>query len=305
MEFERLTNSAGPTDGKLLVPSTGEKPKTIAFINCVGSRDLNFHEYCSRYCCTASIKHAYLMKDKYGSDVDVINFYKDIRTFGKGYEELYNKVRTMGVDFVRGVPSDIKKDLEGKMYFDIYNADLGKNIRYKPDLIILQTAMEPTASSKKIGDLLSCSMDRDGFFIEKHIKLGPVETASSGKFVAGACRGPVDITDSVSQGLATASLATKLIKSKKIEKESIVASLNQEVCVGCGSCISTCAFHALSLTVNDEGLVKSKINEILCEGCGVCVVACPSGAITMNHYTDEQIEAMIETAFKDTSTPAP
>ncbi|NHJ32963.1 MAG: FAD-dependent oxidoreductase [Asgard group archaeon] len=305
MEFERLTNSAGPTDGKLTVPSTGEKPKTIAFINCVGSRDLNFHEYCSRYCCTASIKHAYLMKSKYGEDVDTLLFYKDIRTFGKGYEELYNKVRTMGVDFVRGVPSDIKKDVEGKMYFDIFNTDLQKTIRYKPDLIILQTAMEPTADSKKIGELLSCSMDRDGFFIEKHIKLGPVETASSGKFVAGACRGPIDITDSVSQGLATASLATKLIKSKNIEKESIVASLNQEVCVGCGSCISTCAFNALSLIVNDEGLVKSKINEILCEGCGVCVVACPSSAITMNHYTDAQIEAMIETAFKETSTPAP
>ncbi|MBK5114695.1 MAG: FAD-dependent oxidoreductase [Candidatus Heimdallarchaeota archaeon] len=305
MEFERLTNSAGPTDGKLTVPSTGEKPKTIAFINCVGSRDLNYHEYCSRYCCTASIKHVYLLKNKYGKDVDTLLFYKDIRTFGKGYEELYNKTRSLGADFIRGVPSEIRKDLEGKMYFDVYNTDLDKTIRFKPDLIILQTAMEPTASTKKIGELMNCSMDKDGFFIEKHIKLGPVETASSGKFVAGACRGPIDITDSVSQGLAAASLATKLIKSKKIEKDSIVASLNQDVCVGCGTCISTCAFNALSLTVNDEGLVKSKINEILCEGCGVCVVACPSNAIVMNHYTNAQIEAMIETAFKETSSPAP
>ncbi len=305
MEFERLTNSAGPTDGKLTVPSTGEKPNSIAFINCVGSRDLNHHEYCSRYCCTASIKHAYLMKNKYGKDIDALLFYKDIRTFGKGYEELYNKTRAMGAEFIKGVPSEIRKDVNGKMYFDIYNTELEKTIRFKPDIIVLQTAMESTADSKKIGELLSCSMDKAGFFIEKHIKLGPVETASSGKFIAGACRGPVDITDSVSQGLATASLATKLIKSKKIEKESIVASLNQNVCVGCGSCISTCAFNALSLTLNDKGLVKSKINEILCEGCGVCVVACPSGAITMNHYTNEQIEAMIETAFKETSTPAP
>ncbi len=305
MEFERLTNSAGPTEGKLTVPSTGEKPKTIAFVNCVGSRDLNYHEYCSRYCCTASIKHAYLLKNKYGSDVDTILFYKDIRTYGKGYEELYNKTRSMGVDFVRGVPSEIRKDLEGKMYFDVYNTDLDKNIRYKPDLVILQTAMEATKDSKKIGELLNCSLDKDGFFIEKHIKLGPVETASSGKFIAGACRGPLDITDCVSQGLASASLATKLIKSKKIEKESIVASINEDVCVGCGSCISTCAFKALSMVVNDEGLVKSQINEILCEGCGVCVVACPSNAITMNHYTDAQIEAMIENAFKESSTPAP
>ncbi len=305
MEFERLTNAAGPTEGKISVPSTGKNPKTIAFINCVGSRDKNYHEYCSRYCCTASIKHAYLMKNKYGSEVDTLLFYKDIRTFGKGYEELYNKTRSMGVDYIRGVPSDIRKDIDGKMFFDIYNADLGKTIRYKPDLIILQTAMEPNEDAKKIGELLNCSVDKDGFFIERHIKLAPVETASSGKFIAGACRGPIDITDCVSQGYAAATLSAKLIKSKSIEKESIVASINQDVCVGCGSCIATCAFNALSLIVTEDGHTKSHINEILCEGCGVCAVTCPAGAIIMNHYTDEQIEAMIENAFKESGTPAP
>jgi heterodisulfide reductase subunit A len=305
MEFERLTNSAGPSEGKLTVPSTGKKPKTIAFVNCVGSRDKNYHEYCSRYCCTASIKHAFLMKNKYGSEVDTLLFYKDIRTFGKGYEELYNTSRSMGVEYVKGVPSEIKKDINGEQYFDIYHPDIGKSIRYRPDLIVLQTAMEPQDDAKKIGELLSCSMDKDGFFIEKHIKLGPVETASTGKLIAGACRGPIDITDSVSQGTAAALLAAKLIKSKSIEKEAIVAEVNHDVCSGCGSCVSTCAFGALSLVLNDKGHPRSEVNSILCEGCGVCAVTCPSNAIVMNHYSDKQIEAMIENAFKESLTPAP
>jgi len=304
LEFERYTNSAGPTEGVLHVPSTGKKPESIAFINCVGSRDKNYHEYCSRYCCTASIKHAFLMKNKYGDDIDIQLFYKDIRTFGKGYEELYNNSRSMGVDYVKGVPSEIRKDLEDKMYFDIFNPDLGKTIRYYPDLIVLQTAIEPQKDAKKIGELLSCSMDKDGFFIEKHMKVGPVETASAGKFIAGTCRGPLDITDSVTQGVAAASLAAKLIMSKSIEKESIIAEIDQNICSGCGSCVSICVFNALSLEEDEKGHLKSNVNKILCEGCGACVATCPSRAIRMNHYTDEQIEAMIQTAFREL-TPAP
>ncbi|MFW9923323.1 MAG: FAD-dependent oxidoreductase [Candidatus Thorarchaeota archaeon] len=305
MQYERLTNSAGPTQGVLKIPSTGQKPKSIAIINCVGSRDKNYHEYCSRYCCTASIKHAYLMKNKYGSNVETLLFYKDIRTFGKGYEELYNRSRTMGVEYIKGIPSDIRKDIQGKMYFDVFNQDLGKNIRYQPDLIVLQTAMEPQEDAKKIGELLSCSMDSSGFFIEKHIKLGPVETSSAGKFIVGTCRGPLDITDTVSQGLGAAVLAAKLINSKTIEKESIIANVDSDVCAGCGTCISVCAFQALSLTENQNGHIRSSINKILCEGCGACAAACPSNAITMHHYTNDQIEAMIQTAFKQSGAPAP
>ncbi|MHA1836642.1 MAG: FAD-dependent oxidoreductase, partial [Candidatus Heimdallarchaeota archaeon] len=250
LEFERLTNSAGPTEGQIIIPNTDKKPKSIAFINCVGSRDKNYHEDCSRYCCTASIKHAFLLKDKYGSDMETLLFYKDIRTFGKGYEELYNRSRSKGVEYIKGVPSEIRKDVDGSLYFDVYNVDLEKTIRYRPDLIVLQTAMVPNDDAKKIGELLSCSMDKDGFFIEKHIKLAPVETASAGKFIAGACRGPIDITDSVSQGYAAAILAAKLIMSKSIEKEAIVSEVQKDVCSGCGSCVSTCVYQALSLYVD-------------------------------------------------------
>ncbi|RLI68574.1 pyridine nucleotide-disulfide oxidoreductase [Candidatus Heimdallarchaeota archaeon] len=305
LEFERLTNAAGPTEGALIVPSTGKKPKSIAFINCVGSRDKNYHEYCSRYCCTASIKQAILMKSKYGNDIDILLFYKDIRTFGKGYEELYNQALSMGVNFIKGIPSDIRKDVDGSLYFEVYNGDLGKTIRYRPELIVLQTAMEPQEDAKKVGELLSCSMDKDGFFLERHIKLGPVETASAGKFIAGACRGPLDITDSVAQGMAAATMAAKLIMSKSIEKESIIANVNVDICSGCGSCISTCVYGALSLVKTDDGKTRSQVNEILCEGCGACAVTCPSNAITINHFTNEQIEAMIETAFRETSAEAP
>jgi heterodisulfide reductase subunit A len=307
MEFERLTNAAGPTEGKLTVPSSGKKPKTIAFINCVGSRDLNYNEYCSRYCCTASIKHSFLMKNKYGDDVDVLLFYKDIRTFGKGYEELYNKTRNMGVEYIRGVPSDIRKDVDGKLFFDIFNTDLNKNIRYRPDLIVLQTAMEPQKNAKKTAEIFGMSCSAEGFFIEKHIKLGPVETASAGKFIAGACRGPIDITDSVSQGAAAALYAAELLNSDEIEKESITAKLDDAVCIGCGTCVSVCPYGAFALVEVEEGKVKSKLNEILCEGCGACAVACPSGALSIKHYTDDQIKAMIETAFgeEDLQSPSP
>ncbi|MHA1308392.1 MAG: 4Fe-4S dicluster domain-containing protein [Candidatus Heimdallarchaeota archaeon] len=305
LEFERLTNSAGPTEGQIIIPNTDKKPKSIAFINCVGSRDKNYHEYCSRYCCTASIKHAFLLKDKYGSDMETLLFYKDIRTFGKGYEELYNRSRSKGVEYIKGVPSEIRKDVDGSLYFDVYNVDLEKTIRYRPDLIVLQTAMVPNDDAKKIGELLSCSMDKDGFFIEKHIKLAPVETASAGKFIAGACRGPIDITDSVSQGYAAAILAAKLIMSKSIEKEAIVSEVQKDVCSGCGSCVSTCVYQALSLYVDEEGHTKSQVNSILCEGCGACAATCPSNAIIMNHFTNDQIEAMIQTAFKETESPAP
>ncbi|MHA1842601.1 MAG: FAD-dependent oxidoreductase [Candidatus Heimdallarchaeota archaeon] len=305
LEFERLTNSAGPTEGQIIIPNTDKKPKSIAFINCVGSRDKHYHEYCSRYCCTASIKQAFLMKDKYGSDMETLLFYKDIRTFGKGYEELYNRSRSKGVEYIKGVPSEIRKDLDGSLYFDIFNVDLDKIIRYRPDLIVLQTAMVPNDDAKKIGELLSCSMDKDGFFIEKHIKLAPVETASAGKFIAGACRGPIDITDSVSQGYAAAILAAKLIMSKSIEKEAIVSEVQKDVCSGCGSCVSTCVYQALSLYVDEEGHTKSQVNSILCEGCGACAATCPSNAIIMNHFTNDQIEAMIQTAFKETESPAP
>jgi heterodisulfide reductase subunit A len=305
IEFERLTNSAGPTEGQIIIPNTNKKPKSIAFINCVGSRDKHYHEYCSRYCCTASIKHAFLMKDKYGSDIETLLFYKDIRTFGKGYEELYNKSRSKGVDYIKGVPSEIRKDIDGSLYFDVHNVDLDKTIRYRPDLIVLQTAMVPNDDAKKIGELLSCSMDKDGFFIEKHIKLGPVETASAGKFIAGACRGPIDITDSVSQGYAAAILAAKLIMSKSIEKDAIISEVQTDVCSGCGSCVSTCVYSALSLYVDENGHTKSQVNSILCEGCGACAATCPSNAIIMNHFTNDQIEAMIQTAFKQTESPAP
>jgi len=308
IEFERYTNSAGPTEGKLIVPSTGKKPKLIAIINCVGSRDLNYNEYCSRYCCTASIKHAYLLKNKYGSDVEVLNFYKDIRTFGKGYEELYNKTRKMGVQFIKGVPSDIRKDVNGKIFFDSFHTEIDKNIRYYPDLIILQTAMEPHDDAKKVAETVGLSCSAEGFYIEKHIKLAPVETASAGKFIAGACRGPIDVTDSVAQGAAAALYATELLSSDVIEKESITAKHDEEICTGCGTCIATCPYGAYTLIEKEDGTVKSSLKEILCEGCGACAVACPAGAISIKHYTDDQIKAMIETAFveeKDLQSPTP
>ena len=214
----------------------------------------------------------------------------------------------MDVQYIKGIPSEIRKDVDGKLYFDSYNTEIDKNIRYYPDLIVLQTAMEPQTDAKKVAETFGLSCSANGFFIEKHIKLAPVETTSAGKFIAGACRGPIDITDSVAQGAAAALYAAELISSDIIEKESITAQHDEDICVGCGTCIATCPYGAYTMITKEDGTVKSSLNEILCEGCGACAVACPAGAISMRHYTNEQIEAMIETAFaekKDLESPSP
>ena len=295
LEFERLINASGPTGGKLLRPSDGREPKRIAFIQCVGSRDEKFNRYCSRVCCMYAIKNARLYKEKH-PEAEIYIFYMDIRAFGKGYEEFYKRAQDeYGIKFIRGKPAEIKEDPETKnLIVRVENTFLGKTIELEFDLVVLSVGLEPSEDSDKIAKLFKLSRSADGFFLEAHPKLKPVDTHTEGVFLAGCCQGPKDIPDSVAQGSAAAARAAIPMSKGEVEVEPIVAYVNEELCIGCRLCERTCDFGAV--TIENR---KAKVNPALCKGCGACAGACPTGAMQVRHFKDEQIFAMIEALFNE------
>ena len=295
LEFERLINASGPTAGKLIRPSDGKEPKRLAFILCVGSRDERFNKYCSRVCCMYSIKNARLYKEKH-PDADVYIFYMDIRASGKGYEEFYKKSQEeYGIKFVRGKPSEIKEDSKTKnLIVVVEDTLLGKKLEFEFDLVVLAVGLEPREDSKELARMLRISVGEDGFFLESHPKLKPVESVTDGIFLAGCCLGPKDIPESVAQASAAAAKAAALMSRKEIEVEPIIAKVNKEKCIGCRLCMQVCDFKAINI-VNR----KAEVNPALCKGCGACSGACPTGAIQVNNFMDDQIFAMLDALFDE------
>lgn len=288
-EFERLINTGGPTSGEVLTVE-GSKPKRIAVIHCVGSRG-DQNEYCSRVCCMYSLKLAHLVRDVLGAEV--LELYRDMRAFGKGYEEFYEKVRSEEVEFIRYEKDiQINKQDNGLLVetVDIYT---GEAIKEKVDMVILSTGMEPQADQQQVASTFGVSLSPDGFFLEKHPKLAPVETVTNGVFLAGACQSPKDIPDTVAQGGAAAASALSLMDSGWVTLEPFTAYIDETACSGCKICIGTCPFGAVEV-LSENGRDVSYINEILCKGCGTCVAACPAGAARQNGFTNEQITAEIE-----------
>ncbi len=294
LEFEILNNASGPTGGKILTRD-GRVPKSIGIIHCVGSRDKKYHEYCSRVCCMYALKFAHLIKEKI-HDCEVYNFYIDMRCFGKGYEEFYNRLLKEGVNFIRGKIAEISDAAldpseEGKLILRAEDTMIGVVRRVPVDMVILCLAIESQPDAKELSRLFTCSLGRDGFFIEKHPKLAPVSTAADGIFIAGACQSPKDIPDTVAQAGAAASQVLSLIQKGEVETEAVTATIVQELCSGCQICIPLCPYNAISY-IKEEN--RAEINEALCKGCGTCVAACPSGASYQKHFTDQQIFAEIE-----------
>ena len=299
LEIERLINASGPTAGHVVRPSDGATPKRVAFIHCLGSRDEQIGKaYCSRVCCMYSMKNAQLCID-HEPDTEVTCYYMDIRSFGKGYEEFYkNSQEKYGIEFLRGRPAEIIENEDLSLTIRAEDTLLGKITEYTYDMVVLSVGLEPPAGSNELRQTLGLSRTSDGFYMEAHPKLRPVDTLTDGVYIAGVAQGPKDIPDSVAQGSAAASRAAIPMAKGEVEIEPITASTDETVCGACEVCVELCPFGAVS--IEGEGDEKhAAINVALCKGCGTCVGACPSGAMNQNHFKTEQIMAQISAALED------
>jgi heterodisulfide reductase subunit A len=318
LEFERLVSASGPTAGKILIgqfceanadrfpegavgrfpegksdsPSPNRhfiEPKSLVFIQCVGSRDDKTNPYCSRVCCMYTAKQAHLARDKIpGAEITV--FYMDIRAFGKGFEEFHDRVREEDIIYRRGNVGDIfRKD--GQLIVRAEDTSLGEIVEIPTDLVVLAVGMVPKSDTKEIARLLRISRSADGFFLEAHPKLRPVDTATDGIFVAGCCQGPKDIPDTVAQASAVAAKAILVLLQDKIKAEGTVVFVNDEICSACRTCEKVCVYGALSLDEEKEVMLS---NDALCKGCGACVSTCPSGAIEQKGFKNDQFFAIVD-----------
>jgi len=296
LEFERLSNATGPTGGKLLKRDPGDRfkftepPKSVAILHCIGSRDINHHEYCSRTCCMYALKYAHLLKDKCGHDTEVYNFYIDMRCFGKGYEEFYKRVQSEGVRMVRGKASRVEEN-NGILTVTAEDTLSDRIVKVPVEMVILCTAMEARSDANAVSRIFGISIGGDGFFQEEHPKLEPVSTPTSGVFLAGACQGPKDIPDTVAQAKGAAAEALALSASGEVAVAPMISSIDPDICVGCQVCIGLCAYSAIEF---NELKGISEVNEAVCKGCGSCSAYCPSGAAKVRHFTDNQIFAEID-----------
>ena len=292
LEFERLISASGPTEGKVLLKDN-TAPKSIAILHCVGSRDEEYNVYCSRACCMYALKFAHVIRDT--TEAQVYQIYRDMRAFGKGYEEFYIQVEHEGVAFVRrGEDIEVTKQ-DGQLLVTVQDVFSGEQVELPVDMVVLGVGMEPRRDAGEVARVLGIGCGEVGFFTERHPKLAPVETASAGIFIAGACQGPKDIPDSVAQGGAAAAGALDLIDLGKVTLEPITAVIDKEICSGCRLCIGLCPYSAIEF-MSVSGV--SRVNEALCKGCGTCVSVCPSGAASQRGFVGRQIYAEIEGALE-------
>jgi len=294
LEFERLTNAAGPTGGKVVLRDGVTVPKTVGIVHCVGSRDKNYNNYCSAICCMQSLKFAHLVHERTGAEV--YNFYIDMRTPAKGYDEFYQRLLDEGTHFIRGKVAEItdaarEPGEEGKLIVQVENTLIGKQMRIPVDMVILSAGLEPRHDTKEVAHLFGISCSADGWLLERHPKLDPVATMTEGILIAGCVQGPKDIPSSVAQGAAAAARVVGKIQQKEISMEPIKASINQDKCSGCRICNNMCPFNAIFFI---EDRMVSEVNPALCQGCGTCVAACPAGAISGTVFSDQAILAQID-----------
>lgn len=290
MEMERLINTGGPTSGEVRLKD-GRIPDRVAIIHCVGSRDLQHHEYCSRVCCMYSLKLAQLIRHYVGAEV--FEFYRDMRTFGKEYEAFYERVHREGVEFIRYDKNLCVAQQNGSLQVSTQDVYTGKQVDLPVDMVVLSTGIEPQGDQLQMAKTFGVSLSPDGFFLERHPKLAPVETTTDGVFLAGACQGPKDIPDSVAQGSAAAAAALSLMDAGVVELEPYTTYIIPEKCGSCRTCEGVCPYGAIEM-VDFAGSRVAQINEVLCKGCGACAAACPAGAAVQRGFTEEQVMAEIE-----------
>ncbi|MEW6139484.1 MAG: FAD-dependent oxidoreductase [Thermodesulfobacteriota bacterium] len=291
LQFERLCNASGPTQGKVLRPSDGTVPQNVVFVQCVGSRDrAKGYEYCSKVCCMITAKQLSIFKHHNPNGQPYV-FYIDNRAGGKGYEEFLRRaIEEEGAQYIRGRVAKIYQE-GGRLVVRGENSLVGAPVEVEADLVVLATGLTPQKDYTSVSRALNLATDKYGFFMELHPKLGPVETALTGIYVAGAAQGPKDIPESVAQGGAAAGEVLTLFSVGQVEIEPTVARLEERLCTGCRTCVELCAYSAISF---DDSRKTASINDALCQGCGTCAAACPVAAIRVQHFTPDEIYAQIE-----------
>ncbi|RLC78518.1 MAG: methyl-viologen-reducing hydrogenase subunit delta [Chloroflexi bacterium] len=293
LEFERLISAEGPTGGHFIRLSDGGEVKKVAFIQCVGSRsEKRGNPYCSNICCMNTIKDSLLLKEHY-PDIDITVFYMDIRAFGKGFEELYKRSKELGVKYIRGLPGEVVQN-NGRLKVTVENTTAGRLEEHEFDVIVLSIGAVPRGADT-VGKLLTLSRSPDGFFLEAHPPLSPGDSPAKGVSLAGCAEAPKDIKDSVTQASAAAARAQILLNAGEIKIEAITAVVDETKCTGCGACVRVCPFHAI---VQDGKKQPARVITAACAGCGTCAAQCPVGAITIRHFTDQQIYAQIDAALE-------
>jgi heterodisulfide reductase subunit A len=292
VEFERLINAGGPSKGQLLRPGDRKPPRSVGFIQCVGSRSARKGgSYCSNVCCMNTIKSTLMLKELYPA-MEVRVFYIDIRAFGKGFEDLYLRSRRLGVHYLRGLPGTVEEKPDGGLRVAVENQATGSLEYYDLDMLVLAVGMEPPKATRQLQEMLGLQLTSDGFFLEAHPKLLPVDSATRGVFFAGCAEGPKDIKESVTQASAAAVRAIRLMHRGEILTEPITSEVITEYCQICGKCAEVCPYNAITVDVKKK--IPAVVNSAACAGCGTCAAECRFGAITMNHFTDVQILNQID-----------
>ncbi len=304
VEFERMVNASGPTAGKILQRDQITEPKSVAIIHCVGSRDENYNEYCSRVCCMYSLKFAHLVHERL-PEAEIFNCYIDVRAAGKRYEEFYHRVMKEGANFIRGKVAEVTDaartlDEEGKLIIQVYDTLYGLQRRIPVDMVVLSVGMEARQDAHELGQLFGLGCDINNFFTERHPKLDPVLTMVEGVFIAGACQGPMAIPETVAQAAAAAARVISFISQGTVLMEPIKANIDADHCSGCRICNDLCPYSAIIYNPDQK---VSEVITALCQGCGTCVAACPSAAISGAHFTREQLMSQVEGLLWDVREP--
>jgi len=295
LQFERMCSATGPTGGDIVLKD-GQAPQSIAIIHCVGSRDKNYHEYCSRVCCMYALKFSHLIKER--TDAEVYQMYIDMRCFGKGFEEFYDRLSEEGVKFIRGKVARVTdraltEEEQGKLTVCVADPILGGMIRVPVDMVILCIALQPRPDTDQVARLFNIGKSRDGFFLERHPKLDPIATLTDGVFVVGCCQGPKDIPDTVAQASAGAARILALISKGTLTSDPMTATIDSMRCIGCLLCTEVCPFSAINSEISADGRTVAVINESLCKGCGLCVATCRPGAANLRGFTQQQLLAEV------------
>jgi len=301
LQLERIIDSGTQVIGTLWKPSDGKMPESLTYIQCVGSRDISKFEYCSGFCCMLTLKSAVLLKEKYGDTLKIDVLYTDMRANRKGYEELFRKAQQLGINFIRVklTNRNVTEDPTTKKLIVRAEKENGEPVEVKSDMVVLATAAVASQDSGEVARVFNISRGSDGFFMESHPKLKPIDTPSDGVFVAGGCQGPKDVPYSVSQGLGAASRAATILSQPKWKIQPIVAVVDAAKCrntkVKCGICAKACPYGAVRAPDGQA----AEVFTAMCHGCGTCVAECPADAITQKHFTDVQIMSQIRAALEE------